>query len=175
MSNVPQKKIPLQSILDAKVDYLSGMTIKEVSSKHKISVSVLKDRFSRIDEISESNLPALSMERKIISDALSNHLKPIKEELSMASYEIVKAADSLVLERILNEPEDVSTKDLLRASDSHSQRLARITGMEEDPLAGKPKDPARANIMIQNIFNRILPKNVVNEENNPETIDIVSE
>ena len=125
-----------------------------------MSPSVLKDRLERIDEVLESNLPTLSTERQLISQALSEKLKPIKEELSMKSLEILRQADDIILNRLITNPDDMDTKDVLKASDQHSSRLARITGMEEDPSAGA--DPnARAkviNTFVQNIFHNHAKK-----------------
>lgn len=151
----PNKKVPFQTIIDAKIDEISGMSQKKISKKHKIAPTILKDRLERIDNVLESRLPALSVERQIISEALSEKLKPIKEELSLKSLEIIRKADEIIYQRLTTEPDEITTKDVLRASDIHSSRLARITGIEEDPGAGT--DPnARAKIVntyVQNIFN----------------------
>jgi hypothetical protein len=156
----PTKRVPFQSIVDAKIDILSGSSISEASKKHGISKTLLKDRLERIDEVLESDLPALTTERQLISQALSDKLKPIKEELSMKSLEILKKADDIILDRLANAPDDMDTKDVLKASDQHSARLARITGIEEDPGAGT--DPnARAkviNTFVQNIFHNHTKK-----------------
>lgn len=151
----PNKIVPFQKIVDAKVDYLSGMSFKKISEKHNLPINILKDRLERIDNVLESNLPALSTERKLISEALSEKLKPIKEELSLKSLEIVRKADEIILNRLLSSPDDVDTKDILKASDQHSSRLARITGLEEDPSAGSDPNLRSkvVNTYIQNIFN----------------------
>jgi len=160
MSTKPNKKVPFQSLIDAKVDILSGMSKAKASKKHGISVKILEDRLERIDNTLESKLPALSVERQLISDALSEKLRPIKEELSMKSLEILRKADEIILNRLQTDAEAMDTKDILKASDQHSSRLARITGMEEDPGAGT--DPnARSkvvNTFVQNIFHNHTKK-----------------
>ena len=153
----PSKKIPFQSLVDAKIDVISGMSLTAASEKHGIRPAVLKDRLERVDAVLESNIPSLSVDRHIITDALSEKMKPIKEELSLKSLDIVREADKIVLERLKENPDEISTKDVLRASAEHSSRLARITGMEEDPNAGIPGDEAlrnrNINIFVQNIVN----------------------
>jgi hypothetical protein len=180
----PRIKIPFNTILDAKIDLIQGMSASDVSLKHGVSKTILDDRIARVDEISNSTLPALSVERAIISEALADRLKPIKEELSLKSLEIVREADKIVLERLMINPDDLSTKDVLRASEAHSARLARITGLEEDPTAGGDDPTLRAknvNVFIQNIFkshkeklerdrlgvNYTAPKPIYDEELNP--------
>lgn len=151
----PSKKIPFQTIIDAKIDELSGMSKTKISKKHKIAPAILKDRLERIDNVLESTLPSLSVERKLISEALSDKLRPIKEELSLKSLEIVRKADNIIYERLTSNPDDVDTKDVLKASEMHASRLARITGIEEDPTAGyDPNARSRVvNTFVQNIFN----------------------
>lgn len=155
-TTTPNKIIPFQTILDARIDILAGMSPTAAAKKNGLSVKVMQDRLARIDEITTSNLPALSTDQKIISEALSDKMKPIKEELSLKSLEIVREADKIILDRLKTQPEEVSTKDVLRASESHSGRFARITGFEEDPTAGNNGDEKirikNVNVFIDNTF-----------------------
>lgn len=151
----PVKMVPLQKLLDAKIRLLGGESVKDVSKDLNISPNVLDDRLRRIDELSGSTLPALSVERKIISEAISNHLRPIKEELSLNSLEIVRKADEIILNKLNIEGESLELRDVLKASDSHEARLARITGLEEHPEQGSNPIQDRNNrvsIFIQNMF-----------------------
>jgi len=151
----PKKKIPFQTIIDAKIDEISGMNQKKIAKKHKIAPTILKDRLERIDSVLNSSLPALSVERQLISEALSEKLKPIKEELSLKSLEIIRKADDIIYQRLVTEPDEMKTADILKASDQYSSRFARITGMEEAPNAGSdPNARTRVvNTFVQNIFN----------------------
>lgn len=168
--STPNKIIPFQTILDAKIDHISGMTMKEVSIKHNLSITTLEDRFARIDAITSSTLPAITTEQKIISEALSDHLKPIKEQLSLKSLDIIRLADDLVEQKLKNNTEDITIKDAIKASEAFSNRLAHLTGIEEAPAQQNNNDKTVVNTYIQNIFNRLIPEEKQKEKEQP--IDI---
>lgn len=171
----PAKLIPFQKILDAKIAILNGKSEAQAAKELSLTVLTMRDRIARLDEVMSSNTPALTVERQIISEALSDKLKPIKEELSLKSLEIIRKADQIVLERLQLSPEDVSTKDVLRAAEQHSQRLARITGLEEAPEV----DPASAaidraktiNVFVNTTFKNHLDK-LKDERKTTNTVDL---
>lgn len=152
----PNITIPLQTLIDIKAAIIGGATFPQMCREYKIPAKVLEDRLLNLDSLMSSNSPATSLERKIIEETLSDHLKPIKTKLSFNSLEIIDEADKIVLERLKINPNEMSTKDVLRASDVHSKRLARITGLEEDPDAGKDDGAMErvktVNVFIQNTF-----------------------
>lgn len=149
------KPIKLEDLADAYTEYLSGESLAAVCRKYKIPQKAFKDRLGRISAVMDSKVPALAMERKLISDVLSAHLKPIKEELAVKSLSILREADNLVEKKLKEEGTSTDLKDLIKAADSYSNRLARITGIEEFPQV--PQDQTadrnqRVNNFVQNIF-----------------------
>lgn len=153
-TKMPKRKLQIQDLLNAKIRIMSGELIASVAKDLNTSATILQDRVDRLDDISESSLPALSMERRIISETLSEHLKPIKEELSVKAYEIVRRADEIVLNKLNAEGESLELKDVVKVADSYEGRFARITGIEEHPGQGSSgQDRAtRVNVYIENMF-----------------------
>lgn len=155
MTKPKPEPIKLQTIIDAELEILGGVDLKDVAKKYGIKPKQFNQSIERVSEIMNSDAPELALERKIISEALTEKMKPIKEQLALKSLEIINEADKLISDRMKSDPDQVKTKDLVNISDNHSKRLARITGMEEDPNAGTDNDKTRVkkvNIFIQNIF-----------------------
>lgn len=152
----PNITIPLQTLIDIKARIIGGATFPQMCREYHLPAKVLEDRLLNLDSLISSDSPSTSLERKIIEETLSDHLKPIKTKLSFNSLEIIDEADKIVLERLKTNPDELSTKDVLRASDVHSKRLARITGLEEDPDAGKDNGNLErvktVNVFIKNTF-----------------------
>lgn len=150
-----RKSIPLTVLVDAEIDKIQGMSDAAIAKKNGVARGALKKRQEKLSVIIESTSPMMEFERKIISDVISDRLKPIKEELALKSLEIVRQADGIVVERLTNQPKKIKMKDLISISDTHSKRLARITGIEEDPGAGTdtPERTKFINTYTQNIFN----------------------
>lgn len=150
------RKPTLSSLLDANIRVLAGEPKKKVAKDLQLTVPVMEDRLARLEEVSESTLPAIGLERQIISEALSEHLKPIKEALSLKALEIVKRADDLTLEKLNVTPiGDLKLPDIVKTADSYESRLARITGLEEHPDqgSGQSQDKAkRISIFVENMF-----------------------
>lgn len=150
------KPIPINDLVNAQVAMISGEPISSVARSLKVPKAKLTSATERVGEIMISTGPALAMERQIISEVLSEHLKPIKEDLAVESLKIIKEADKITVERLTNEPGSIKMKDLIAISDTHSKRLARLTGLEEDPEGGGDRADAErrkgASVFIQNIF-----------------------
>jgi hypothetical protein len=150
-NNTPIKS---ETIIDAKLDQLAGLSDKEIAAKNGVSPARLNKAILRVDEVMNDKTELFSVERQIIKEAISDRLMPLKEELAIKSLEILRKADIIVSDR-LDAPELISTKEALKISDTHSRRLARIVGLEEDPNAGgaDPEERAKTvNIFVQNIF-----------------------
>lgn len=152
----PKKLIPLSSIVQANMDIaILGKTKEEAERTNHLPKGTIENVNAKIGEIITSDDPNMALQRQIISEALTDRLKPIKEELSFKSLELAKKADLIIEERLENRPDMISDKNLLAISDIHSKRLARLTGIEEDPYAGNNDKDERnktVNIMVQNIF-----------------------
>jgi len=157
----PQKLIPLQKILDARIRILGGESESSVAKDLKISVSTLQDRMERLDEIEASSLPALTVDQRIINETISDHLRPIKLELSTNALEIVRKADKLIKERLDREGDSIGVKDLVKTADSFEGRLARIVPIEELPEAG-PVDQQKRRTVINNFVHQ----NIINQHIN---------
>jgi len=151
----PTTPVPFQAVFDASVDIISGKSLSASAKKQGISPGILADRITRIEEVSNSNLQTMSLERKIISEALTTRLKPLKEELSLKSLDIIRKADSIILSRLTSDSDEMKTSDVLKASEVHAGRFARITGIEEDPDGGVDAGDRTKfiNHVTQNIFN----------------------
>ncbi len=152
-----QRETPIKfdDLLNAYTEYLAGESLTAVCKKYKMTANAFKDRLGRINAVMESNVPTLAIERKLISDVLTNHLKPLKEEIALKSLSILREADNLVENKLKTEGQSVDLKDLVKTADSYSNRLARITGIEEYPQI--PQDNTedrskRINNFVQNIF-----------------------
>ena len=149
-------KIPFSTIFSAYVDKISGMTNKEISEKYSISQPSITRRIEILTKFMNDNTPALSKEREIISQALSENMKPIKEEIAVKALEIIKKADDLVSEKLTTEGPSLELKDIVKTADSYSSRFARLTGVEDFPALGKDTAQERTKIVntyVQNIFN----------------------
>lgn len=151
-----KEPIKIETIIEAELDSVAGLTPRQIKEKHGVSARDLNKAKERISEVMDSTLPILSVDRKIISEAITDRLRPIKEDLAVKSLEIIKKADDLIVDRMTSTPEDVKTKDLITISDTHSKRLARIVGIEEDPDGGGDGDPNKRakniNVFIENAF-----------------------
>lgn len=161
-----KEKIKFSTIVEAQADMVIGSSEKELKSKHGLSKKKITTAAAKINSIMASNDPALSLERKIISEAITDRLKPIKEELAVKSLEIVRRADEELLNR-LETPELVKTNEMISISDTFSKRLSRLTGIEEDPTAGENPENLRSknvNIFVQNIINE--HKNLLEKKRN---------
>lgn len=148
-----KEKIKFSTIVAAQAENLIGASDAKLKQKFGISKKKLESTALKLNEIVSSNSPNLTLEKKIISEAISDHLKPIKEELALKSLEIIRKADEVLLQR-LDSPEIIRTGEMVGVSDVYSKRLARLTGIEEDPNAGKePEERSKnVNIFVQNIF-----------------------
>ena len=148
-----KEKTKISTIVQAKADELVGLGTRGLKKKYGIGKKDLSVRIEAMNQILTSDSPNLSVERQIISEAISDRLKPIKEELAVKSLEIVRMADEEVVER-LKTPELLKEKDLISISDTYSKRLSRLTGIEEDPGAGEDTDKRvkNVNVFVQNIF-----------------------
>jgi hypothetical protein len=176
MENKTRTKPKISELVNAQIDYYAGATEKEIKSKYGISKSRLASTTTKINEILASDSDSTSFERKIISEALSDKLRPIKEEISLKSLEIIRKTDEEVSKR-LDSPEGEEMKDLVKVSDIYSRRLARITGMEEDPSAGEVDPLARAktvNVFINNVFQK-HKENLEKKRNSINSLGIVEE
>lgn len=142
------------AIVEAYIRYLGGEALSKIGKDLKLSQDVLEDRFKRLDLASNSKLPSLSMERQLINEVLSDKLKPIKEELSVRAVEILREADDIIITKLRNERDSLKLSDLVKAADSYEGRLARITGLEEDPSQGPDRNDRnnRVNIFIKELF-----------------------
>lgn len=169
------KKVPFQSLIDAQMSIITGSTPAQAAKEVGMPTKLMEDRLSRVNEVLSSNTPALTVERQLISEALSDKLKPIKEELAIKSLEIIREADKIVLQRLQGQPEELKMKDVLKASEQHSQRIARITGLEEDPEVDPSKaglDRAKTiNFFVNNTFKNHLDK-LKEERVTTNTIDV---
>lgn len=182
-SKTSRPKPSLNLLLDANIRLLAGESIKVVSKDVGLSEHVLKDRLRRINEFKSSTIPALSMDQQIISESLSEHLKPIKESLSLNSLEIVRRADELTLQKLNETPlEDLKLKDLVTTADSHESRLARITGLEDHPDQGANSSKERVNrisVFVENMFaghsEKLKSNNNFENKNNKENPVIIVE
>lgn len=149
-----KESIPLSVLVEAQADIIGGLPPAQAAKRHGLRPKALEQATERVGLIMSSDSPLMSVERQIISEAITDRLKPIKEELALKSLEIIRKADQELSNR-LSEPETLKTRDILSISDIHSKRLARITGMEEDPNAGGDDPNARTknvNIFVKNIF-----------------------
>lgn len=151
-----QKIHPLSSVVQANLDVIvQGKTPEQAEKDNELPKGTLHNVDAKVGELLESTDPNTALQRRIISEALTDRLKPIKEDLSVKSLELTQKADSVLAERLENSAGMISDKNLLAISDIHSKRLARLTGIEEDPTAGYDDSSSRAktvNIMVQNIF-----------------------
>lgn len=168
-----KKIVPLSVLVDVEIDKIQGMNDVQISKKHNINTGILDNRRAKLGVIVSSTGDTMALERKIISDVISDRLKPIKEELAVKSLEIIRKADNLIGDRLLNEPKGIKMKDLISISDVHSKRLARITGIEEDPGAGddSPERARFVNNYTQNIFN-IHDKKLEEERKNVNNTEL---
>ncbi len=148
-----KEKIKFSTIVQAQAENLIGISDTKLKQKFGISKKKLESTALKLNEIVSSNSPNLTLEKKIISEAISDHLKPIKEELAIKSLEIIRKVDEVLLQR-LDTPEIIRTGEMVGVSDIYSKRLARLTGIEEDPNAGKEPEQRtkNVNIFVQNIF-----------------------
>jgi len=151
-----QKIHPLSSVVQANLDVIvQGKTPEQAEKDNELPKGTLHNVDAKVGELLESTDPNTALQRRIISEALTDRLKPIKEDLSVKSLELTQKADSVLAERLEKSAGMISDKNLLAISDVHSKRLARLTGIEEDPTAGHDDSSLRAktvNIMVQNIF-----------------------
>lgn len=151
-----QKIHPLSSVVQANLDVIvQGKTPEQAEKDNELPKGTLHNVDAKVGELLESTDPNTALQRRIISEALTDRLKPIKEDLSVKSLELTQKADSILAERLEKSAGMISDKNLLAISDVHSKRLARLTGIEEDPTAGHDDSSLRAktvNIMVQNIF-----------------------
>lgn len=149
------KSIPINTLVEVAVDRIQGLPMSQIAKKHNVSTSFLTKRTGNLSEVMSSTSPTMEFERKIISDAISERLKPIKADLAVKSLEIIKKTDDIVAERLSDDPESIKTKDLISISDTYSRRLARLTGIEESPEevdTGASRTKI-VNSYVQNIFN----------------------
>jgi hypothetical protein len=175
-----RKKINFSTIVEAQADSLVGTSNKSLKDKYGVSKRRIDVASQKINEIIGSDSPGLTLERKIISEAITDRLKPIKEELAVKSLEIIRKTDEELLNR-LDTPELIKTNEMVSISDTFSKRFARLTGIEEDPNGGENPIDSRnknVNIFVQNIINEhkdLLEKkrekinNVYEVGINPET------
>lgn len=151
-----QKIHPLSSVVQANLDVIvQGKTPEQAEKDNELPKGTLHNVDAKVGELLESTNPNTALQRRIISEALTDRLKPIKEDLSVKSLELTNKADTILAERLEKSAGMISDKNLLAISDIHSKRLARLTGIEEDPTAGHDDSSLRAktvNIMVQNIF-----------------------
>lgn len=147
---------PLSSVVQANLDVIvQGKTPEQAEKDNELPKGTLHKVDAKVGELMQSTDPSTALQRRIISEALTDRLKPIKEDLSVKSLELTQKADNILAERLEKSAGMISDKNLLAISDIHSKRLARLTGLEEDPTAGKDDPSLRAktvNIMVQNIF-----------------------
>jgi len=174
-----KSKTKFSTIIEAQADVLVGATDKEIKDKHGISKASLVKKTAKINEIISSDSQSISLEKKIISEAISDRLAPIKTELATKSLEIIRKTDDEILNRLEKCPELIKEKDLVSMSDTYSKRLSRLTALDEDPDSGRPTDSRVkvANVFIQNIFkehNEMLEKKRKNI-NVVESLGITSE
>lgn len=147
------KEIPIDALIESELGKINGLSSRAIHKITNVPAKAIAAVQGRVSEVMASNSPELAFERQIISEAITDRLKPLKEELALKSLEIVRVADDLLLDELNSGM--MKTKDVIRVSDSHSKRLARIVGLEEDPGAGGG-DPNEANktvnIYIKNMF-----------------------
>lgn len=147
---------PLSSVVQANLDVIvQGKTPEQAERDNELPKGTLHKVDAKVGELMQSTDPNTALQRRIISEALTDRLKPIKEDLSVKSLELTQKADNILAERLEKSAGMISDKNLLAISDIHSKRLARLTGLEEDPTAGDDDPSLRAktvNIMVQNIF-----------------------
>ena len=147
---------PLSSVVQANLDVIiQGKTPEQAEKDNELPKGTLHKVDAKVGELMQSTDPNTALQRRIISEALTDRLKPIKEDLSVKSLELTQKADNILAERLEKSAGMISDKNLLAISDIHSKRLARLTGLEEDPTAGNDDPSLRAktvNIMVQNIF-----------------------
>jgi len=149
------KTIPINALVDVEVEKIQGVPMSKIAKRHNVSTSFLTKRTGNLSEVMSSASPTMEFERKIISEAISDRLKPIKEDLAVKSLEIIKKTDDIVAGRLSNNPDLIKTKDLISISDTYSRRLARLTGLEESPeeLDTGASRTKIVNSYVQNIFN----------------------
>jgi len=164
MINVEQKELykqkrplkPLSSIVQANIDVLvDGKTPEQAEKDNELPKGTLHRVDVKVGELMQTTDSDHELQRRIISLALTDRLKPIKEDLSVKSLELTQKADNIMGERLESASDKIATKDLIAISDIHSKRLARLTGIEEDSTGGQDDLITRSktiNIMVQNIF-----------------------
>ncbi len=143
------------TIVQAQADVITGSTDKEIKKKYGISKTSLKLKTAKINEIMASDLPETSLEKKIISEAISERLEPIKTELAVKSLEIIRKTDNEIINRLNKAPDLIKSGELINMSDIFSKRLSRLTGLDEDPDAGIDVEKNRnknINVFVQNII-----------------------
>jgi hypothetical protein len=158
-----KSKTKLSTVVEAQADIITGATNKEIKDRYGVSKSSVALKTAKINEIINSDMSEDSLEKRIITEAISDRLKPIKSELATKSLEIIRKTDDELLYRLENQAGLIDEKVLVNISDTFSKRLSRLVALDEDPNAGIPVDSRNktTNVFIQNIFkehNEMLEK-----------------